>query len=176
MDRLGTELPQRSTITWILLAAAVVFLVPCVRTARRALGESGGTAAGLWAMTAVMALLLVVVPLLIARSIHQRHTYVSDEAVSIVTGDELRQQIAFDDLTAVKVRYSGRGGSTFRNEKVFLEGPLRTGSGTVLVSRMYVDSLQPLLRRLAAEVAERPELLAGEVERDYFEHALTTSP
>ena len=176
MDGLGTELPQRHTFVWFLLIAALVFAVPVFRTARTALGESGGTAIGGWAMAAVMALVLVVVPLLLVRSILARHTYVSDEAVSVVAGGEVRQQIAFDDLTEVKVRYSGRGGSTLRNEKVFLNGPLRTGSGTVLVSRFYVDSLQPLLQRLEAEVAERPELLQGEVERGYFEHALTTAP
>lgn len=175
MDGLGTELPQRHTFVWVLLVAAAVFAVPVVRTAVKALGESGGTAVGAWAMTAVMALVLVVVPLLLVRSILVRHTYVSDEAVSVVTGDTLRQQVAFDDLTEIRVRYSGRGGA-LRNEKVFLSGSLRTGQGQVLVSRFYVDSLQPLLQRLAAEVAERPELLQGEVERDYFEHALTTAP
>ena len=176
MDGLGTELPQRHTFVWFLLIAALVFAVPVFRTARAAMGASGGAAIGGWAMAAVMALVLVVVPLLLVRSILARHTYVSDEAVSVVTGGEVRQQITFDDLTEVKVRYSGRGGSTLRNEKVFLGGPLRTGSGTVLVSRFYVDSLQPLLQRLEAEVAERPELLQGEVEREYFEHALTTAP
>lgn len=176
MDGLGTELPQRHTFVWFLLIAAVVFAVPVVRTVRSATGESGGTAVGAWAMSAVMALVLVVVPLLLVRSILTRHTYVSDETVSVVKGGELRQQVAFDDLTEIKVRYSGRGGSTFRNEKVFLSGPLRTGSGSVLVSRFYVDSLQPLLQRLAAEVAERPDLLQGEVERDYFDYALTTAP
>ncbi|CAB4919934.1 unannotated protein [freshwater metagenome] len=176
MDGLGTELPQRHTFVWFLLIAALVFAVPVFRTARTAAGESGGTAIGGWAMAVVMALVLVVVPLLLVRSILARHTYVSDEAVSVVTGGDVRQQIAFDDLTEIKVRYSGRGGSTLRNEKVFLSGPLRAGSGTVLVSRFYVDSLQPLLQRLEAEVAERPELLKGEVERDYFEHALTTAP
>lgn len=175
MDGLGTELPQRHTFVWILLVAALVFAVPVVRTARAAMGETGGTAIGAWAMAAVMALVLVVVPLLLVRSILSRHTFVSDDSVSVVSGEEVRQQIAFDDLTAVKVRYSGQGGA-LRNEKVFLEGPLQEGSGTVLVSRLYVDSLQPLLQRLAAEVAERPELLQGEVEREYFEHALTTAP
>lgn len=176
MDGLGTELPQRNTFVWLLLVAALVFAVPCVRMARSAVGESGGAAIGAWAFTAVMALVLVVVPLLLVRSILVRHTYVSDETVSVLAGDTLRQQIAFDDLTEVRVRYSGRGGSTFRNEKVFLLGTLRTGQGQVLVSRFYVDSLQPLLQRLSAEVAERPELLKSEVERGYFEHALTTAP
>lgn len=176
MDGLGTELPQRHTFVWFLLIAAVVFAVPVVRTARSTAGESGGPAVGGWAMAAVMALVLVVVPLLLVRGILTRHTYVSDETVSVVTGGELRQQVAFDDLTEIKIRYSGRGGSTFRNEKVFLSGPLRTGYGSVLVSRFYVDSLQPLLQPLAAEVAERPDLLQGEVERDYFDYALTTAP
>lgn len=176
VDGLGTELPRRHTYVWLLLVAALVFAVPVLRTGRSAMDDSGGTALGGWAMAVVMAFVLVVVPLLLVRSILARHTYVSDEAVSVVTGGDVRQQIAFDDLTEIKVRYAGRGGSTLRNEKVFLSGPLRTGNGTVLVSRFYVDSLQPLLQRLEAEVAERPELLDGEVERDYFEHALTTAP
>ena len=176
MDGLGTELPQRHTFVWFLLIAALVFAVPVVRTAQRALGESGGTAIGAWAMAAVMALVLVVVPLLLVRSIVSRHTYVSEEAVSVVTGGEVRQQIAFDDLTEVKVRFTGRGGETFRNEKIFLAGPLRTGRGNVLVSRFYVDSLRPLLERLAVEVEQRPELLTSDAERGFFEHAMTTSP
>ena len=176
MDGLGTELPQRHTYLWFMLIAALVFAVPCFRMARRSWGESGGTAVGAWAMTAVMVLVLVVAPLLIARSIASRHTFVSDEAVSLTNGDTVRQQIAFDDITEIRVRYSGRGGDTFRNEKVFLIGPLRTGSGTVMVSRMYVDSLQPLLERLTAEVAARPELLTSDVERDFFERAVATAP
>ena len=176
MDGLGTELPPRHTFAWFLLIAAVVLAIPVVRTIRSAVGESGGAAIGAWAMVAVMALVLVVVPLLLVRSILTRHTYVSDETVSVAKGGEVSQQIAFDDITEIKVRYSGRGGSTFRNEKVFQSGPLRTGSGSVLVSRFYVDSLQPLIQRLAAEVAERPDLLQGEVERDYFDHARSTTP
>lgn len=176
MDGLGTELPQRSTIMWILLAAAVVFLVPCVQTARRASGEAGGTAAGLWAMTAVMALLLVVVPLLVARSIHQRHTYLSDDGVTVVSGGE-RRSVAFSDLDEIKVRYSTRGGAVFSNEKVFLVGRRPDGERTVIVvSRYYVETLQPLLRRLREEVERRPELLDGDLERTYFDYALTTAP
>lgn len=177
MDGLGTELPQRTTIMWILLGAAVVFLVPTVRTARRAMGESGGTAAGFWAMAAVMLVLLVLVPAWIARSMHQRHTYLSADGVTVTSGDDVRKQIAFADLEEVKVRYSGRGGETFRNEKVFLVGRLASGErGAVVVSRTHVETLQPLLDRLAAEVARRPELLTSDVERGYFEHAVTTSP
>ena len=176
MDGLGTELPQRHTYLGFMLVAALVFAVPCFRMARRSWSETGGTAVGAWAMTAVMVLVLVVAPLLIARSISTRHTFVSDEAVTLVSGDTVRQQIAFADITEIRVRYSGTGGNTFRNEKVFLVGPLRTGSGTVMVSRMYVDSLQPLLERLAAEVAERPELLTSDIERDFFERAVSTAP
>lgn len=176
MDGLGTELPQRSTIMWVLLAAAVVFLVPCVRTVRRAAGESGGTAAGLWAMAAVMALLLVLVPLLVARSIHQRHTYLSDHGVTVVSGGE-RRSVAFADLDEIKVRYSTRGGTALRNEKVFLVGRRPDGERTVIVvSRYYVETLQPLLRRLHEEVERRPELLDGDLERTYFDYALSTAP
>lgn len=176
MDGLGTELPQRHTFVWFLLIAALVFAVPVVRTARTALGESGGTALGAWAMAAVMALVLVVVPLLLVRSILTRHTYVSDEAVSVVSGGEVRQQVAFADLTEVKVRYTGEGGKVMPSERILLSGDLTTGRGTILVSRFYVDSLQPLLQRLAAEVAERPDLLKGDLERSYFEQALATAP
>jgi len=175
MDGLGTELPQRPTYVWVLLLAALFVAVPVVRTAVKAMGESGSAALGAWAMAAVMALLFVVVPLLIARSIASRHTYVSEEAVSIVTGGELRQQLAFEDMTEVKVRFTGNSGNLMPREKIFLSGPLRAGRGTILVSRLYVDSLQPLLRRLKAEVAERPELLQGELERDYFQQAVRSA-
>lgn len=176
VDGLGTELPQRRTFVWFLLIAALVFAVPVVRTARTALGESGGTALGAWAMAAVMALVLVVVPLLLVRSILTRHTYVSDEAVSVVSGGEVRQQVAFAGLTEVKVRHTGEGGKVMPGERVLLSGDLTTGRGTILVSRLYVDSLQPLLQRLAAEVAERPDLLEGDLERSYFEQGLATAP
>lgn len=177
MDGLGTELPQRTTIMWILLGAAVVFLVPTVRTARRAMGESGSTAAGFWGMAVVMLLVLVVLPGWFARSMHQRHTYLSDEGVTVTSGDDVRQQIAFDDLEEVRVRFSNRGGETFRNEQVFLVGRLASGDrGSVVVSRANVETLQPLLERLSAEVARRPELLTSDVERGFFEHAVKTSP
>ena len=177
MDGLGTELPQRTTIMWVLVAFAVVFVIPCVRTVRRAAGESGGTAAGWWAMSAAMVVVLVVVPLLVARGIHQRHTYVSDEGVTTTSGDEVRKQIAFADLEEVKVRFSNRGGQALRNETVFLVGRLSSDErGSLTVSRMYVDTLRPLLTRLQAEVAARPELLTSDVERGFFEHALATSP
>ncbi|MDR7252983.1 hypothetical protein J2X46_001968 [Nocardioides sp. BE266] len=177
MDGLGTELPQRTTIMWILLAAAVVFLVPTVRTVRRATGESGGTAAGFWGMAVVMLLVLVLLPAWIARSMHERHTYLSDEGVTVTSGDDVRQQIAFADLEEVKVRFGPRGGETFRNEQVFLVGRLASGDrGSVVVSRASVETLQPLLERLSAEVERRPELLTSDVERGFFEHAVKTSP
>jgi hypothetical protein len=175
VDGLGTELPQRHTYVRVLLLMTLFFAVPVVSTAVEAMRESGWAAAGGWAMTVVMVLLLVVVPLLIARSITSRHTYVSDEAVSVVSGGELRQLLAFDDLTEVKVRYTGNGGNLMPKEKIFLSGPMRTGRGSILVSRLYVESLQPLLRRLEAEVADRPELLRSGLERDYFEQAVRSA-
>jgi len=175
MDGLGTEQPQRRTFVWVLLLATLFFAVPVVSTAVEAMNESGSAAAGAWTMAAFMALLLVVVPLLMARSIASRHTYVSEEAVSIVTGGELRQQLAFEDMTKVEVRFTGNSGNLMPREKIFLSGPLRTGRGTILVSRLYVDSLQPLLRRLQAEVADRPELLQDDLERDYFQQAVRSA-
>ena len=176
MDGLGTELPQRRTFVWILVVAAALLAVPVVRTARAAAGESGAAAIGAWSMAGVMALVLVVVPLLLARSIRGRHTYVSEDAVSVVSGGEVRQQVAFADLMEVRVRSTGRGGRFLPGENVFLDGDLTVGRGKILVSRLYVESLQPLLQRLAVEVAARPELLRGEPERGRFEHALTHAP
>ena len=64
-----------------------------------------------------------------------------------------------------------------RGETVFLVGRLSSDErGSLTVSRMYVDTLRPLLTRLQAEVAARPELLTSDVERGFFEHALATSP
>lgn len=173
MDDLGTELPRRTSMAWILAGAALVLAVPTVSTASLAREESGGTAFGAWAMTTVMALLLVAVPLLLARSILRRRTYVSDEAVTVTTGDgEVRRRVAFADVDEVRVRFSGQGGQALRNERVFLVGG---PDGGVLVSRAYVETVRPLLDRLATEVARRPELLTSDVERAYFEQARATS-
>lgn len=175
MGGLGIELPQRRALGWALGGAALVFAVPVVRTVSAALDETGGAAIGAWAMAAVMALVLVIVPLLLARGILGRHTYVSDEAVSVVSRRVVRQQVAFADLTDVRVAATGQGGTILPRENVLLTGHLRTGRGTVLVSRLYVDTLQPLLERLAVEVAVRPVLLHGELERDSFERAVANA-
>lgn len=177
MDGLGTELPQRTSFVWVLALTALVLAIPCLRIARRASGESGVEALGAWAMTAVMILLLVVAPAAIAWSIHRRHTYVSDTAVSVSIGTEVRQQIDFVDLEELRVRVSGTGGDFLRNERIFLIGTLSSGKrGRVVVSRMYVDSLRPLLERLSEELATRPELLSSDLERGYFDRALAVAP
>lgn len=177
MDDLGTELPQRTVMVRILVGAAVVLTVPTLRTAVTAAGLTGRDAVGAWAMSLVMLAVLVVLPLTLARSIRQRHTFVSDEAVTVITAGGRHRRAAFADLTAVRVRVSGQGGTFLQNEKVFLIGPGDTEtSRVVLVSRMHVATVRPLLDRLATEVERRPVLLSGDLERDYFERALVTAP
>ena len=112
---------------------------------------------------------------MLAREVLVRRTYFSDDTVSIVRGGRLHQQVAYADLTEVRVRVSGQGGGRFRNERVILVGPLRAGRGALLVSRLYVESVRPLLERLAAEVGQRPGLFTSEVERDWFERVLATA-
>lgn len=179
VDDLGNELPQRMTITWILVGFAVLLLVPTVRTAARAVSaDTGGQTVGFGATALVMAALFVVTPLLVARANHQRHVYVSDEAVTVVSGSD-RTSVAFDDLREVRVRVSGTGGA-FANQKVFLVAGGAGGADgqrrVLSVSRYSVETIQPLLRRLATEVEQRPELLDGDLERGYFEDALRSAP
>lgn len=176
VDDLGNELPQRMTITWVLVGFALLLLVPTVRTAARAVSaDTGGQTLGFGATALVMAALFVVTPLLVARANHQRHVYVSDEAVTVVSGTD-RTSVAFDDLREVRVRVSGTGGA-FANQKVFLVAGGADGERRVLsVSRYSVETIQPLLRRLATEVEQRPELLDGDLERGYFEDALRSAP
>lgn len=173
----GVELPQRTGVMWLLVAVAAVFLVPSVRMVRKALGETETSTQLLgWGMTTAVVLVMVVLPLLMARSMHQRHTFVSDDAVTTTKGDSVRQRIRFDDLEQVRVRYDGNmGGATLQwiNEAVVLVGADDRGrQRQVPVSRIFVTTLQPLLRRLEQEVARRPDLLADRHERQLFESAL----
>jgi hypothetical protein len=172
---LGTELPRRLGSAWIFLAMAAVLAVPCLGMAVESADVSGPSAAAAWAGTVAMTLLLVGAPLGLAREVLVRRTFLSDETVSIVKGGRLHQQVAYADLTEVRVRVSGQGGGRFRNERVVLVGPLRAGRGAVLVSRLYVESVRPLLDRLSVEVAQRPGLLTSEVERDWFDQVLATA-
>ncbi|WP_426243239.1 hypothetical protein [Nocardioides sp. LHG3406-4] len=171
---LGVELPQRTPFVWALVAMAALFAVPCVRMVAAAAGEHGSAALGGWAMAVVMTLVVVVLPLFLARHIQQRHTYVSEEAVTWVQGDEVRRRMRFADVEEVRVRFGGPGGFDWLNEKVYLIGTLGDGSrGHVIVNRVFNTTIQPVLQRLAVEVERRPALLADDTERAFFADALT---
>ena len=173
---LGTELPQRSTVMWILVGTAVVFLVPTWRTARASLAADGAQQLGGWAMTAVLALLLVVLPLWIARHMSQRHYHVSDDAVTWRQGDRVRAQVRFAELERVRMTHDGGLGAAtpeLLNDAVVLQSRDDTGRERRLrVSTVFVTTLEPLLEQVAREVARRPELMAAD-DRATLEARLT---
>lgn len=163
---LGAELPQRSTVMWILVGTAVIFLVPTWRMVRSSVDQSGSQQLGWWAMTAAIALLLVVLPLWIARTMSQRHYYVSPDRVTWLQGERIRMQMRFEDVDRVLMRYDGGlGASTpeWFNDAVVLVGRDQDGRERHLrVSRVFVTTLHPLLERVAEDVARRPALMEAD--------------
>lgn len=170
MDDLGTELPQRRGVALALAAGGIVLAVPAVRTASAATGASGAAALGAWVMAVLVALLLVVVPLLLAGALLRRHTYVDDDAVTLVIGGTVRRRVAFSALREVRARLSGQA---LRLDHVVLVGG--QPSDQLLVSLVHVTTLRPLLDRLEREATERPGLLASDVERGYFASVVARS-
>ena len=173
---LGVELPQRTSVIWLLLATAVIFLVPVQRLVRRSLRETGGARLAAWAMTVVLALVVVVTPLVVAWGLHRDHVYVDDDAVTRTSGDEVTQRLAFADVDTVRVRFDGDPAALTPGwfaQAVVLTGTDEDGvRREVRVTRVGVTSVAPLLRRLAEEVESRPDLLADDDERELFEAAL----
>lgn len=172
---LGNTLPQRTTVMWMLVATSVFFAIPVLRMARRALAESGGTAVGGWAMTATILALLVLLPLGIARHMHQRTYVVTDETITWLQGDRARVEMQFADLKSVHMRYDGGLGAAtpeWFNDAIVLVGPDSHGQPRVLrVSRVFVTTLHPLLLQIAEELRARPGLMdAGD--REVFDDRL----
>lgn len=174
---LGTELGQRTSVVWLLLVTAAVFTVPGVRMVRRALRERElPTVLVAWAVTGAVVVAVVVTPLVVAHQLHQRHTWVSDEAVTQTRGDDVVARLRFADVEEVRIRYDGGLGAAtpeWVNEAVVMVGTDASGERhQVRVSGLMVTSVQPLLRRLAEEVRRRPGLLRTDAERRLFETAL----
>ncbi|WP_110180901.1 hypothetical protein [Nocardioides solisilvae] len=172
---LGTELPQRGVYVWGGLGIALVMLLPTVRAFRRAAGEQEQVALA-WAVSSVMALVLVVVPALTAWVFARKHVFVSEEAVTVTAGDRVKHQHRFDDVTEVRVLVDGGLGSItpeFWNQAVAVRGPDQDGKVRwTKVSRTFVTTLEPLLRRLSEEVGRRPELIRSDEERELLQEYL----
>ena len=174
---LGTELPQRSSLVWLLLGTAVLFAVPVARMVRRALRERGvPTVLLAWGTTAAVLATVVVAPVAMAVHLHRRHTWVGEEAVTRTRGDVVVERLRLADLDEVRVRHDGGLGAATPeelNDVVELVGTDDTGRlRTMRVSRVWVTTLEPLLHRLAEEVERRPDLLRDEEERRLFDGAL----
>lgn len=173
---LGLQLPQRTSVIWLLLATAVILLVPVARLARRSLRERGGRRLAAWVMTAVLALVVVATPLAVAWGLHRDHVFVSDEAVTRTRGDEVTQQLRFADVEEVRVRFDGDPAPLTPGwfaQAVVLVGTDASGARReVRVTRVGVTSVGPLLRRIVDEVERRPALLRDDDERALFEAAL----
>lgn len=168
---LGTELPQRTGFAWLLIGFAVVMAVPTVQVVLRSVqAEAQQRTLGL-VMAVVMTLVLVLAPALAARHLLRQHVYVSPDAVTLTTGERVRVQMRFSEVTAVRLTTEGGTGTTdvtSPRQVVVLTG--RDAQGTqrdLRVTAMFVKTLDPLLARLAAEVAARPDILP-ESERDRF--------
>ena len=169
----GVELPRRTAVMWLLVAFAVIFLVPSGRMVRMAMGESGMPRLLLvWGMTGAIILVAVVLPLLIARSMRHGRTFVSAEAVTQTRGEVIRKQIRFEELVEIRARSNGRMGGVPSESVTLIAADTHGKRRGMHVSRVFVTSLQPLLARLEREVERRPELLANPHERELFQAAL----
>ncbi len=175
---LGTELPQRTSVVWLLLACGLVLVIPTLRMVGKALAEDAMPALLVgWGMTLVVFLLFVVLPLYCAWNLHQRHYVVSDTTVTRLKGDTPTQTMAFADVEEVRARFEGGLGAAtpeWFNQAVVMIGTDKSGERRQLrVSKVFVESLHPLLERLAEEVDRRPQLLTSDAERELFTSALS---
>lgn len=175
---LGVELPQRTTVVWLLIGVAVLFVVPTWRTVGTAL-DAGDTATkvGGLAMAAGLALLMVVMPLLFARHMIRRHTFVSDAAVTWVQGERVVQQTRFDDIERIHATWDAGLGATRPNllrDVVELTSTVEGRTQVQRISAFFVTDMRPLMTRLITVVEERPEVLPAD-ERDQFERAVRRS-
>ncbi len=168
---LGSELPQRTGFAWLLLGFAVVMAIPTLQVVlRSAQASSQQRLLGLL-MAAVMTLVLVLAPAMAARYLLRQHVYVSHEAVTLTTGERIRVQMRFADISQVRLTTEGGTGTTdptSPRQVVVLTGTDATGQQRDLrVTAMFVRTIDPLLERVAAEVQRRPEILP-ESQRDTF--------
>lgn len=155
---LGTRLPRRTALAWAMVAIAVVLAVPTQRALRSA--ASGAGSVGTWAMGIGMALVFVAVPLLLARALLRIHVHVSESTVTRTYGDRVVHQLQLSKVTRVRImREAGFGTIT-------LWGDDPQGRSLVFpVSTAYVGDLEPLARRIDAELERRPDLFLDDHEQ-----------
>lgn len=163
---LGTELPQRTALAWAMVAVAVVLAIPTYRVFRTAAGGSGSL--GTWVMGVGMALVLVVVPLLLARGLLRIHVHVSGSTLTRTYGDRVVHQLQFSQVTRVRVKRE----AYFTTITLWGDDP-RHRALVFPVSMAYVNDLEPLAQRIDAELERRPDLFLDDYEErrwDEFRH------
>ena len=125
------------------------------------------------ALTAAVALVLVVLPLWAVWFTRGRTIVVHPDRVVVRRGEREVRSLPYDTLTEVRPGVDGSAGAAtpeFWNKSVTLVG--RTSEGRrrgFKVSAQTVESIDPLLLALAPVVARRPELLPHDVHRTLFE-------
>ncbi|KRF37537.1 hypothetical protein [Nocardioides sp. Soil805] len=155
---LGTRLGRRNTLAWAMVAGAVVLAVPTARAVRSA--NDGPTSLGAWAVVVTMTLFFVLGPLLLARGLFRIRVFVDEAALTRTYGDRVVHRLEFSRVTRVRVRRE----AYFLTITLWGDDP--QGRSLVFpVSKAYVSDLEPLARRLDAELVRRPDLFVDEAER-----------
>ncbi|WP_457209015.1 hypothetical protein [Nocardioides sp. P5_C9_2] len=155
---LGTELPQRTALAWAMVVVAVVLAIPTFRVFRTAAGVSGSL--GTWAVAVGMALVFVVGPLLLARGLLRIHVHVGESTLTRTYGDRVVHQLQFSQVTRVRVKRE----AYFMTITLWGDDP-QDRPLVFPVSTAYVSDLEPLARRLDAELERRPDLFLDEYEQ-----------
>ena len=155
---LGTRLPQRTSLAGVMVLVAVVLTIPTFRAFRSAAGGSGSV--GSWAVAVGMALVLVLAPLLLARGLRRVHVHVGESMLTRTYGDRVVHELAFSQVTRVRVKRE----AYFMTITLWGDDP-RGRSLVLPVSNAYVSDLEPLARRLDAELERRPDLFPDDDEQ-----------
>lgn len=131
---------------------------------------SGGEHRAWW--TAAVGLMFLALPAWAAWTLLTRRIVVHRDRVAVLRGERVVRELAFADLTEVRPGMDGSSGAAtpeMFNKSVTLQGRTLEGRRRGLkVSALTVESIDPLLRALAPEVARRPELLTRDLYRDLF--------
>lgn len=171
------ELPQRRILVASSAVVALLFLPLPFWTVHRI--TDGGSA---WDIGTGVAgsIVLCLVPLWAAVTFYRQHVLVGPDSVQVRYGDRIARELRFADLTEVRVTVDGSvGGLDGRSfhQAVLLIGTDPGGRRRgIKVTRNQVETIDPLLRALATEVARRPELFTRDLYRRLYEEYVAAMP
>lgn len=158
LDRgLGVDLGRRRDMLGVVAAGVVVVAVPVFARVIDLTTAPGGAGPGVWMLGYVTMCLVLASPVWCAE--HWR-THVSASSLTQTWRGQVVNQVWFDDVTAVRVRFGARAGwwPALRHF-VAVEALDAGGQTTTLrVPAVTVASLAPLLLAVAAHVGDRPEV------------------